>query len=361
MSFLSRLFIAVRSLRRRRGGPKTARRAGVSVEQLDHRQLLSVNFTGNVATDFLATTQPGVVVLTANDADVTHPNIAPALQPIIKVAGTDIGVKVPGTNLDEGIRVSYSAADDVLSIGIEQPNSQQPGQPGPVIAGDVDNNGNDGTVNPAVTAVEPTFQDFPDFGQGEFMGAFLDLAGTGQPDVVAGYSLNDSRSPKEYQVADASVNAGSAPEVFGTPLPQYTGNVYKVNSQAHPNLEFAINDFSKLYLAETGKTLTADSVIGIGAFAGAQQAVGVSKATFPEETFTLGAATVPTTTCPPLSPPVLINPHQNWHINTAQPSNIRVSILGSSGFNVQDIIPPSVTLGGASPVAWFDRHVNADP
>ena len=350
MSFLSKLLIAVRSLRRRRGGPKTARRAGVAVEQLDHRQLLSVNFTGNVATDFPATTQPGVVVLPDN-AGVTHPTIAPDLQSIIKVAGTDIS----------GIRVSYTPQDDVLSIGIEQPSSQQPGQSGPVIAGDVDNNGNDGTVNPAVTAVQPTFQDFPDFGQGEYMGAFLDLAGTGQPDVVAGYALNDSGSPKEYQVAQATASTTTAPEVFGTPLPQYTGNVYKVNSPAHPNLEFAIDDFSQLYLAETGKTLTPDSVIGIGAFAGAEEATGVGKAYFPEQTFTLSQATIPTPTVPPASPPILINPHENWHINTARPTDIRVSILGSSGFDVTKIDPASVTFGGAHPIFEFDRHINNDP
>ena len=34
---------------------RPARRAGVAMEQLDHRQLLSVNFTGIVATDFPAT------------------------------------------------------------------------------------------------------------------------------------------------------------------------------------------------------------------------------------------------------------------------------------------------------------------
>ena len=34
---------------------QAAKRPAVAVEQLDHRQLLSVNFTGNVATDFPAT------------------------------------------------------------------------------------------------------------------------------------------------------------------------------------------------------------------------------------------------------------------------------------------------------------------
>ena len=55
---------------------------------------------------------------------------------------------------------------------------------------------------------------------------------------------------------------------FGTELPQFEGNVYTNNSIAHPNLEFSIKDFSQLYKEETGKTLTASSVIYIGAFGG---------------------------------------------------------------------------------------------
>ena len=137
MSLFARLLQAVRSWRRRRGGPKTVRRAGIAMEQLDHRQLLSVNFTGNVPIDFPATQSPGVVVLPDNPL-VQHPSIAPAIAPIVKVSGFDIS----------GIRVSYTPATDTLSIGLDQPQSQN--QPGEVIAGDADNNGNSGTVNPAV-------------------------------------------------------------------------------------------------------------------------------------------------------------------------------------------------------------------
>jgi hypothetical protein len=91
---------------------------------------------------------------------VIHPVIAPVIKPIVKVSGFDI----------QDIRVTYTPADDTLSIGLDQPLSQQPGQPGEVIAGDADNNGNDGTVNPAVTAIFPTFEDFPQYGGSEGMG-----------------------------------------------------------------------------------------------------------------------------------------------------------------------------------------------
>ncbi|MFO0909447.1 MAG: hypothetical protein U0794_14025 [Isosphaeraceae bacterium] len=265
-----------------------------------------------------------------------------------------------------GLRVSYSAADDVLSIGIEQPLSQQPGQPGPVIAGDADNNGNDGTVNPAVLVESPTFQDYPDFGGSEYMGAFLDLDGDGYADILAGYSINDARSPKQYQVAEAIVNTNAPPTTlpdFGTPLPQYTGNIYKLNSPAHPNLEFAINDFSKLYLAETGQPLSSNTNISLGAFGGSAEDAGIGEAYFPQQTFNLGQATVPPVTppeCPPVSPPILVNYHEDNHINTAHPTNVRVSIFGSSGFDVTKIDPSTVTLGGAHPVFGFDRFINGD-
>src|SRR5262249_54961798 len=147
----------VRTWRRRRGGPKTAKRATMAMEQLDHRQLLTVNFTGNVPIDFPASQVPGVVVLPDNP-NVIHPTISPDISPIVKVSGFDIS----------GIHVSYDPATDIFSIGLDQPPSQQAGQPGAVIAGDADNNGNSGTVNPAVAALKPGFQDFADLGGSEF-------------------------------------------------------------------------------------------------------------------------------------------------------------------------------------------------
>lgn len=326
------------------------------MEQLDHRQLLSVNFTGNVTTDFPASQSPGVVVLPDNP-NVEHPGIPPDLQGLVHVSGFDV----------TGVRVSYDSQTDVLSIGLDQPPSGNPGQPGEVIAGDADNNGNDGTTNPAVqAAVAPTpFTDFPDFGGSEHMGAFLDLTGSGYADVVAGYSTTDPRSPKEYQVAQAIVNTNAPPSTpdFGTMLPQFTGNVYKVNSPAHPNLEFNIDNFSKLYLQETGKTLTPDSVIGVGAFGGSGDDDGIGEGFFPEQSFPVKNATPPPVVCPPpppASPPVLINPHENRHINTAHPTEIRVTVFGTVGFDVTQINQGSVTFGGAHPIFSYTRDVNKD-
>jgi len=357
MSLISRLLRKFQPWGPRpRADRKPARRPGVAVEYLDHRQLLSVNFTGNVPTDFPATTVPGVVVL-PNNPNVQHPSLAPQLAPIVKVSGFDIN----------GIRTTYTPADDTLSIGLEQPLSQQPGQPGEVIAGDADNNGNDGTVNPAVLAIEPAFQDFPQFGGSERMGAFLDLRDTGYADVVAGFAIADPRTPKQYQVADAVVNRGAPPAApdFGTMLANNTGVAFKVNSPSSPNLEMTIPHFSTLYQSITGRALTSTSVIGLGAFGGSGNDIGIGEAFFPEQTFTVGAATPtqpppPPPVVPPASPPVIINFHENKHINTAHDTQIRVNVLGSSGFNVTQIEPATVTLGGAHPIFSFDRFINND-
>src|SRR5208337_3749806 len=157
------------------------------MEQLDHRQLLSVNFTGNVPIDFPASTVPGVVVLpfggNSTFAPITNPPLAAVMH---NVTGWDI----------TAIRVTYTPSDDTLSIGLEGPPSGNPSG-GQVIAGDADNNGNSGTVNPIISNPTPPpnglaqgFMDPPDFGGTEHMGAFLDFTGSGNAQnaqIVAGF------------------------------------------------------------------------------------------------------------------------------------------------------------------------------
>ena len=110
MSLFTKLFEAVHSWRRRRDGLKARKRAELAMEQLDHRQLLAVNFTGNAAVDFPATQSPGVVVIPAPPNNTT-PMIPPQLQPVINVSGFQI----------DQLRVSYTATDDTLSVGVEGP------------------------------------------------------------------------------------------------------------------------------------------------------------------------------------------------------------------------------------------------
>ena len=358
MSLISRLLSVVRSWGGPRVAKKPARRTIVTMEQLDHRQLLAVNFTGNVAIDFPATMQPGVVVIPDNPS-VTHPTLSPALAPIIKVSGFDIN----------GIRATYDSATDTLSIGLEQPLNQKPGLDGipgqvPVIAGDADNNGNSGTVDPATLAASPGFQEFPGLQGPQGLGAFLDFTGTGYADVVAGFSPNSAAPLKLYQVATANVNRNLPPTSpannFGTPLPNNTGNVYLNNSPLHPNLEFNITNFSQLYQSITGKPLTPATNIGIGAFGVASNNIGVGDAFFPPLPINIGQATTPIPVipvCPPASPPVVINPHSHNIIDSAHRSNVRVTVFGSSGLDVTQIDPTTVRLGGATPFRSFPRKI----
>jgi hypothetical protein len=316
------------------------------MEQLDHRQLLSVNFMGNVPIDFPVTQVPGVVVLPDNPL-VQHPAIAPQIAPIVKVSGFDIS----------GIRVTYTPTDDTLSIGLDQPPSLN--HSGEVIASDADNNGNSGTVNPAVTATPgfAGFQDLPDFGGTEHMAAFLDFTGSGNAQIVAGYSATPpvGALAKPYQVALAIPTGPNSAPIFGTELPQFEGNVYTNNSISHPNLEFAITNFSQLYKEVTGQALTSSSVINVGGFGGSGQDIGIGEAFFPEQPVTLSDATLPNQ-CPPISPPILINPHEHRIIDTSHRDLVRVYVQGTSGFDVTTINPATVSLDGAKPVAHFTRR-----
>lgn len=349
MSLLHTLFEAVRSWRRRRDMPKRDKRAGVAVERLDHRQLLSVNFTGNVPTDFPASLSPGVVILPADGSDqIAQPDLN--LAPLIKVSGFNVNA----------IRVSYDPLDDTLNFGLEQPDNQKTGTP--VMAGDADNNGNTGTVDPAVSLLDPSFQDPADLDGTETMAVFLDLNQDSVPDIIAGKSQTDPQSPKLYQVALAIPNSNPAARPsFGAPLPANTGNVYLVNQPNHPSFEFTINGFSDLYRAfNAGQDPDADSILQIGAFAGSLQDGSTSETFLRMKPTPLGPATLPNP-CPPVEPPIQINPHEHRHINTAHPTDVRVTIFGSAKFNVDEIVTDSVQLGGASPI--FDvpsRRINLD-
>jgi hypothetical protein len=365
MSILQSLLKAVFSWRRSRPVPASKRAQTVALEQLDHRKLLSVNFTGNVYNDFPATSGPGVAVVLNPLLPSSHPGFTiPAdIKPYIEHSGFDI----------DGYRLVYTPADDTLSVGIQQPkNSTGPVPPGvnpdiagnPVIAGDADDNGDAGTVNPNVLALRPTFTEFPSLGGSDRMGVFFDFNNTGTPDVVAGIprqvELTGQIENKLFQVAQAVNFPGVAAPSFGAVLQDNTGYATLINTPTAGAFEFKITHFSQLYQAETGKPLTATSTFGVGAFGGSDNDIGIAEAFFPAMPVTLGLGPIPPTVCPPLSPPVLVNPHSNFHINTAHPTLVRVTVLGSSGFNVEQIVTDTVRFGGAAPIDHFFRDINHD-
>jgi hypothetical protein len=274
-----------------------------------------------------------------------------ALQNLIKVSGFYI----------KDIRVTYTPYDDTLNFGINQPASiNQPGNE--VIAGDSDNNGNSGTVNPAVSLVDPSFADPPDWGGTKSMGVFLNFATAGDTaQVAAGFSVDPPTdgAAKVYQVYEPANQFTPQTAIGGTLLPQFEGNVYTVNDPARGNLEFSISHFSQLYKDITGKTLTQNSVIYVGGFAGSDQDATTSKAFIPTQPVSISAATSPNS-CPPASPPILINPHEHRVIDTGHNDLVRVYVQGTSGFPVTSINPATVSLDGALPIASFTRHFPHD-
>ena len=360
MFSIKTLVRTVQDWRRRRRTTKPSKRAVVTLECLDHRQLLSANFTGNAIIDIPATTQPGTVLLANNlDPNTRHSQIPPDLLPLIKVSGLDIN----------GIRLRYTPGDDTLSVAIQQPDNQKTGQP--VLAGDTDNNGDGGTVSPAVQALRPAFLDFPYIGGSETMGVFLNFHDNNIPDVVAGIP-NTPGAGKLYQVNKAVVNpdptiANRVAPTFGDKLLTNTGASFLTNDPLHPAFEFQITNFSQLYMAETGHALTTTSTIGFGAFGNSLDDDGISETFFPAQSAVFGVippvppVCPPPVPCPPLEPPILINPHEHRHVNTAHPTDVRVNILGAARFDVNKIVAGTVRLGGAAPIASFDRHINNDP
>lgn len=376
MSLFTKLFEAVHSWRRRRSGTKSRKRSDLTMEQLDHRQLLTVNFSGVVANDFAGIN--AVTLTNTNPVTTVAPGIVPLnLQGVIPGSPYAVsGIQI------EHLAVSYDSTNDVLSVGVQGPPRGGTGQPNTqnVIAADSDNNGNSGTVNPAVSAIEPMFTDPPDMGGTKTYGITLDLKNPTVPDIAAGFPQTnpnpDPTAPKPFLVAKYLNNPGGNMFDNSNIFPQYTGNYYLANDPNHPNFEFQITHFSQLYQQVTGNPLTPTSNIGMGAFASNNQDTGLGDESFPAKSFPLNSATAPPPTPPPPPPPppvvcsptIYVNPHENYHVNTAHPSNIRVSVLGSSGFDPTTIIPSTVKFGdpntimtnGASPILNFENNVNHD-
>ena len=350
MSILRSLLNLVQTWRRRPVAQRTRPCTVVELEQLDHRQLLAVNFTGNAIADIpgdIANPPLGTQFLVDNRSIV----ISPPLRNIIKVSGMDIDV----------VRMQYTPGDDTLSIALQQPLNQKTSPMFPVIAGDTDNNQDGGTVAPGVQVIDPAFEDIATLGGSETMTVTFDFNRDQIPDVVAGIS-SDPGYQKLYAVADAIPNPidpiNLSPS-YGAPRQLNTG--YSFLRDLDPTqgaFEFQVSRFSELYTAKTGLPFKTDSVINVGFFS--QAANDAADEDFQPSIHPVNFGLVPPVDCPPISPPIQINPHQNLHVNTAHPNYVRVTLFGTSGFNVKRIVPGSVQFGGASPNFRFNRKVNAD-
>jgi len=337
MSLFTKLFEAVHSWRRRRVGLKARKRADLAMEQLDHRQLLAVNFTGNVPIDFPATQAPGVVVI-PSPPDNQVPLIPAPLVGIVSVSGLQINQ----------LRVSYTPADDTLSVGVEGPPNGRDGRE--VIAGDSDNNGNSATVDPRIsnpqgTGAEQGFQDPADMGGTKTYGILLDLNKPNVPDIAAGFPIMspNPNGVKPFEVARAINNQPNHPDRFdaNNVFPQYTGNFYLANDPNHPNFELQIAHFSQLYQQTTGKVLTPTTNLSIGAFAASAQSIGISDEFFPPQPITLSNAS-------PIPPPVVVPAVSVAKTTNGQPSTTPpgpiVAVGGLVTFNYEVTNPGNEPL-----------------
>ena len=126
------------------------------------------------------------------------------------------------------------------------------------------------------------------------------------------------------------------------------------NDPRHGAFEFQITHFSTLYHQITGQVLTPTSVIAVGASAGSGDDDGISEQIFHFQPLThhhrddahpaaARAAAADHRPIEVFQPTILINPHENRHINTAHYDNIRVTILSSSSFAATEIDPLTVT------------------
>jgi len=363
MTAIRKIIQAVRSSRRSGGASARPerRRARITMEHLDHRQLMSVNFTGNVVTDFPESTSPGVVVLQPDPDDPNFkipqiPPEPPELRDFIRVSGLQL----------DAIRVSYDSEEDIFSVGLQQPDNTKTGQP--VIAGDTDNNLNGATVAPEIQALPVFFEDPGLLGGSETMFISIDFLNDdiiGDPatmtdNIVAGITNGIDPDtgqplPKGFMVAEFS--ADPLRSSFGAMLPEFIGASFLSNTPEAPNFEFEIRNFSELFERQTGMPLTSASDVQISAFADSGQDDGISEAQIPPLELNIGDATVPEPPPPPPPPPpmpktptTLINPHEDRIVNTAHDTIVRVYILGSDTFDVSQIVPESVRLGGATPI-----------
>lgn len=361
MSLLAILVQAVQSLRLPRGARRPRKSTGIGLEQLDHRQLLAVNFTGNVLNDFNVTQTPAVYL---SDPNNKVPLIPSNLAGIVHVSGFQIN----------NIALNYDQATDTLSVGFLQPNSGI--NAFPVIAGDADDNGNNSTVSPAAAA--QNVGDDPAISQGEHMFAVLDLsngANTANESIFAGIPEADGTPgyPNATYVVAPAVFPGGNTELGPDPKPgaeltANEGNVFvPFNDPRHGALEFAITHFSQLYQQVTGQPLNGMTQIRAAAFAGSLDDDGIDEEAFHFQPLSIPQATTPIPPPPPPGPPpppvivelfqptILINPHQNRHINTAHFDNIRVTVLSSASFDSRTIDPSTVRFGGATPIASFSK------
>jgi hypothetical protein len=203
-----------------------------------------ITFTGNVANDF--TTSNGSTMIAVDQG----PNI---------IAGPtgDTPGQLPSGVFIQNIWLNYNSSTDTMNVGIQgyTKNGQQE------IFGDAS-----GTPN-------PTANQFPNLASVAiaFAPVMQNAAGQnapGNPTIIAGIpqikTSTDPSAMANFSVSQYSANPGGLAFSFGNALPG-AGSLAFNPSAAQPDLEFTINNFSKISGVNLGKGLYMEAYSGITA------------------------------------------------------------------------------------------------
>ncbi|MGP0064207.1 MAG: hypothetical protein ACLQGP_11485 [Isosphaeraceae bacterium] len=188
-----------------------------------------ITLTSNVASDFT----------TANGSIQVPVNLGPGM--VTGPTGSTAGQLVSGVDI-QNIWVNYNATTDSLDVGIQGYKN---------VAGKEEIFGDDsGNTNPALDA-NPNFG-----GLKSFAIAFAPLTQNasgqnvaGTPTIIAGIPQDKSQGGTAtidgFTVTKYSANGAGLPFSFGTQIPN-SGNIAYNPSAAQPDMEFTINNFSKI-------------------------------------------------------------------------------------------------------------------
>jgi hypothetical protein len=211
-----------------------------------------INFTGNVANDFPASS--GTFVIQG------PPNSVGEESYIIQ-NGWTTGFLV------ESLRLSYNQATDTLYVGVQTFS----------IAGDADGNPNPKGPDPQLAAAGGL--NLPNFGGDKSLTvAFASVApggGVGTTDFVAGIpankSVGDSRNTNDFTVATYNNTGRGLAYSYGTMLNNHVGALMVSPTASAPNFEFALTNVSKM------PGFNPDGGFYVSLFMGSQEAIVVGK------------------------------------------------------------------------------------
>ena len=313
------------------------------VESLESRRLLAVNFTGDVIADFPAN-DPNVRVLgpfAEGTPLFTKPLLTETLQPLIEVSGFEL----------EGLRLAYDRVTDVLAIGFQQPVNPLLNDGTRVIAGDADNNGNAGTVNPVILSLvdDPdNFIDFARLGGTETMGVKFDLNRDGQFEIIAGIpQRNTGDADFVNKTPRVAFNPGGNRQgfAFGQEIPGFTGlasDFFIGETPQNPGFQFQIRNFTQLVTQVTGQAPINELEFGIFGFAGSSNDGPISEAALPDQ-----VVTFPLVDPARISGLVYVDNDGNLALdpNSRLLPNVTVTLTGTN--NLGQTITPIVTTTDA--------------